>query len=54
MELSVDNAVESVEVAITPQAAEPGFEPHLISPKELAQLLKDSKRIVFLTGSGIC
>lgn len=50
----MDSAVESVEAAVAPPANDAGFLPNYITPKELANILKNSKRVIFLTGNGIC
>jgi hypothetical protein len=39
---------------VAPQPIDAGFVPSHISPKDLTEILKDSKKVIFLTGNGIC
>jgi thiamine pyrophosphate-dependent acetolactate synthase large subunit-like protein len=50
---SIDAAVKSVAKNPLFNVAEPGFEPNRVDAKKVAEMLKDKKKILVLTGAGM-
>ena len=50
---SIDQAVKLVEKSTLITVAEPGFEPNHQGAQKVAEMLKDKKKILILTGAGI-
>lgn len=50
---TIDQAVLAIEKSTLVTVAEPGFEPHRVDAQKVGSMLKDKKKIIFLTGAGI-